>query len=162
TLTVVREPKLAPPPAPRDNCPRVIVVDLSPLLAGAQADELSVAGVSVGDAADAIDRAALTGAEENAPGESRTYSNGRIYRNAPAGRLVEVPLAERVEATLRQGGWLRVHDVALDVQGGVVARIFVRGPSLATLRIAREADIARALGPADGHDRKIGWHIHHY
>jgi hypothetical protein len=100
-----------------------MVVDLSPLLRGAGAESIRVAGVSVGQRAAGIDRAAVTAAE---------------------------------------GDFIRIGDIALRVKDGTVERIFVRGPSLDTLLITREADIARSFGPADGHERSFGRHVHHF
>ncbi len=137
------------------------MIDLAPLLRGARGDELRVAGIAVGDAAAAIDRAQLTGAEETAPAEPRTYANGTVYRGV-AGALVEVALAERVEATIRGGGTLRVGEIACAVQDGIVERIFVRGPSLASLGIAAAADIAARFGAADGEELSYGDRLHHY
>lgn len=139
-----------------------MVIDLSPLLRGERGETIPVAGVRVGDPAAGVKRRVLTGAEEAAPGESRTYSNDTVYRTRPDGTLVEVPLAERIDAT-PQGGVLRCGEIALSVGGGVIERIFVRGPSLASLGIAREEDIAARFGPATGREHlSLGWRIHHY
>jgi hypothetical protein len=139
-----------------------MVIDLSPLVRGERGEAIRVAGVRVGDAAAGVERRALTGAEEDAPGE-RIYRDGSVYRRTPAGTFVEVPLAERVEATLQRGGFLRCGEIALRVGGGVIERIFVRGPSLASLGIAREEDIAARFGPATGREHStLGWRVHHY
>ena len=137
-------------------------IDLTPLLHGAPVRQLRVAGVAVGEAASSVDRVALTGAEEREPGEARTYARGTVYRKGPDGSLEEIPLGERVEATLLGGGFLRQGDVALSVANGVIATIFVRGPSLAALALEREADIERVFGPAEGRERSLGMHHHHY
>ena len=141
---------------------RSVLLDLTPLLRGEHGETIRVAGVRVGDAAAGIERRALTGAEEDAPGESRSYRDGSVYRNAPDGSWVEIPLVERVDATLQRGGFLRCEQVSLRVKDGAIERIFVRGPSLASLVITREEDIARYFGEATGHERTLGWHIHHY
>jgi len=137
-------------------------IDLAPLLRGEHGGQIRIAGVRVGDAAAGIDREALTGAEENAPGEARTYSGGKVYRTGADGRLVEVPLAERVEATLQRGGFLRCGPIALRVKDGAIERVFVRGPSLASLGVASEEDITARLGPAQGHEHSLGCRLHHY
>lgn len=111
-----------------------MLVDLCPLRRGADATEIRVAGVRIGDPAARIDRAAITAPEED----------------------------ERVEVTLRSGGTVRCGEVALCVQDGVVESIVVRGPSLMSLDITAEATIARAFGPATGHDRVGRCRIHHY
>lgn len=140
-----------------------MAIDLSPLRRGERGEAIRVAGVRVGDPAAGVERRALTGAEEAEPGEPRTYSNGTVYRRRPDGTLVEVPLAERIDATLQGGGVLRCGEIALRVGGGVIERIFVRGPSLASLGIAREEDIAARFGPAAGREHlSLGWRIHHY
>ncbi|HWO25365.1 MAG TPA: hypothetical protein VNO30_41780 [Kofleriaceae bacterium] len=137
-------------------------IDLAPLLRGAHGQALRVAGVRVGDAAAGIERGALTGAEDDAPGESRSYREGSVYRTASDGTWVEIPLAERVDATLERGGFLRCEQIALRVKDGAIERIFIRGPSLASLGITHEEDIERHFGAATGHERKLGWHIYHY
>jgi hypothetical protein len=140
-----------------------MVIDLSPLLRGERGEGIRVAGVRVGDAAAGVERGVLTGAEEDAPGEPRTYSDGTVYRTRPDGTLVEIPLAERVEATLQRGGFLRCGEIALRVGGGVIERLFVRGPSLASLGIEREEDITARFGPAAGCEHSVlGWRLHHY
>jgi hypothetical protein len=139
-----------------------VLLDLSPLLRGEHGGAVRVAGVRVGEAAAGIERGALTGAEENAPGEPRSYREGSVYRTGPDGSWVEIPLAERVDATLQRGGFLRCGQIALLVKDGAIERIFIRGPSLATLGIMREEDIARCFGEATGHERTLGWHVHHY
>jgi len=57
---------------------------------------------------------------------------------------------------------LRCRDIALLVKEGAIERIFVRGASLETLGITREEAITTAFGPAAGHERKLGWRVHHY
>lgn len=136
-------------------------LDLSPLLRGEHGKTIRVAGVHVSEPAANIDRRALTGAEDNA-GESRTYRDGRVYRTAHDGALIEIPLPERVDATLACGGFLRCGEIALRVTDGAIERIFIRGPSLASLEIMREEDIERRFGAATGHERMLGWRIHHY
>lgn len=137
-------------------------IDLTPLLHGARAEQLRVAGVAAGEAASGVDRAALTGAEERDPGEPRTYANGTVYRTDADGSREEIPLPVRVEATVRGADFLRQGDVALSVADGVIARIFVRGPSLAALALKQEADVERAFGPAEGRERSFGNHLYHY
>jgi hypothetical protein len=137
-------------------------LDLSPLLGGMTADGLRVAGVAVGDPAEGINRAALTGGEDKAPDEPRIYAKGTVYRRLADGTEVEVPLSERIDNTLRKGGVLRVGAIALMVKDGVVDRIFVRGPSLATLGIKTESDISRRLGAPDGHSFSFGKREHRY
>jgi hypothetical protein len=45
----------------------------------------------------------------------------------------------------------------------MIERIFVRGPSLASLGIARAEDIAARFGPATGDEHSLlGWRLHHY
>ena len=136
-------------------------IDLSPLLRGEHGDRLSVAGVRVGGAAAGIDRHHLTGAEDDGPSEPRTFTRGTVFRDV-AGQLVEIPLTERVEATLVRGGFLRCGDIALRVKDGRIERIFVRGPSLETLGFAGEDDIARAFGEAAGNRWSLGCREHHY
>jgi hypothetical protein len=137
-------------------------VDLSPLLRGQRGETIRIAGVGVGSAASAVERSALTGAEDDGADEPRMYGDGTVHRKGPAGEWVEIPLAERVEATLRSGGCLRCGDIALRVKAGLIERIFVRGPSLASLDISQEDAIARRFGPAAGHERFLGSHVHHY
>lgn len=137
-------------------------LDLSALLGNGRGDAIVVAGVRVGDAAADIDRAALTGAEDEGHNEPRTYTRGTVYRSGPDGAQVEIPLAERVGGALQRGGWLRCGEIALRVVNGRIERIFVRGPSLASLEIRCEDDIARRFGPAGGHERQLGWRLHHY
>jgi hypothetical protein len=153
-------------------------VDLSPLLRGGRGEAIAVAGVRVGEAAAGIDRRALTGAEDDGDGEfmryadgaatwdwpdgPRTYADGTVFRIRPDGTRVEIPLAERVEAVLQRGGWLRCGEIALRVTDGRIERIFVRGPSLTSLKIIDEDDIARRFGPASGHEQNLGWRHHHY
>jgi hypothetical protein len=137
-------------------------VDLSALLRRGRGDAIVVAGVRVGDAAASIERDALTGAEDDGHNERRTYASGTVYRSGPDGTRVEIPLAERVDGVLQRGGWLRCGEIALRVIKGRVERIFVRGLSLASLEIIGEDDIARRIGPARGHERNVGWRLHHY
>jgi hypothetical protein len=138
-----------------------VTVDLSPLLRGARGETIRVAGVCVGDPAENVDRASLTGAEDRGDGP-RIYKDGSVYRQGPGGDHVEIPLVERVDATIRIGGVLRMGGVALSVAGGVIDRIFVRGPSLETLRIATEDDIERVFGPAEGKHWLLGQRHHYY
>ena len=137
-------------------------IDLSPLLRGERGETIRVAGVRVGDPAASVDRGALTGAEDDDPIEPRTYREGSVYRTGPDGMTVEIALAERVEATVRGSGFLRCGEVALRVTEGVIERIFVRGPSLASLRIARETDLEARFGPAAWQEPRLGWRLHHY
>ena len=150
-----------------------MLLDLSPLLRGEHGAAIRVAGVRVSDAAASIERGALTGAEDNAPDEpgahhDRVYrynadgTEVNVYRSTSDGTQVEVPLAERVEGTLARGGVLRCGAIALRVADGAIARIFVRGPSLASLQITREEDIARRFGAATGHERIQERRVHHY
>ena len=139
-----------------------MLLDLSPLLRGERGDRIRVTGVCVGEPATGVDRSALTGAEDHAPDEARTYADGTVYRRGSDGQLVEIPLAERVDATIRHGGVLRAGPIALRVDRGVIDAIFVRGPSLDSLGIASEGDIARWFGDAEGHHRARGQRIHHY
>jgi hypothetical protein len=139
-----------------------MILDLSPLLGGTTAEGIRVAGVAVGEPAAGIDRAAITGGEESDPGEPRIFTRGTVFRRLPDGTEVEVPLGERIDATLRKGGVLRAGEIALAVKGGVVERIFVRGPSLSTLNLGDESEIARAFGPADGHSRSYGRREHRF
>lgn len=138
-------------------------IDLSPLLRGATGAGLRVAGVALGEPAVNVDRSVLTGADEAQPVEARIYADGVVYREGPGGLRTEVPLAERVDAVLARGGWLRVERVALRVDvRGAVDSIFVRGPALAELGIAREEDIVARFGPPAGHQLELGWRRHHY
>jgi hypothetical protein len=150
-----------------------VLLDLSPLLRGEHGAAIRVAGVRVSDAAANIERHALTGAEDRAPDEPGAhhdrvyrYSDDRtvvdVYRITPGGTEVEIPLAERIEAALQRGGVLRCGAIMLRVADGAIERIFVRGPSLASLRITREEDIAKRFGAAAGHERKGWWRVHHY
>ncbi|HWO25361.1 MAG TPA: hypothetical protein VNO30_41760 [Kofleriaceae bacterium] len=148
-------------PEPRET--RRTLLDLTPLfLRGAHGDTIRVAGVRIGDAAMSVERRALTGAEEDVPDEPRTDRDGSVYRTASAGPPVEIPLAKRVDATLQRGGVLRCEQIELRVKYGRIESICIRGPSLASLEITCEADIARRFGAATGHQRALGWHIHHY
>ncbi|WP_437294180.1 hypothetical protein [Sorangium sp. So ce426] len=139
-----------------------MLLDLSPLLHGADGGAIRVAGLRAGEPAAQSDRALLTGAEEDAPAEARRYANETVCRRGVDGQFVEVPLEERVDAVLRRGGWLRCGQIAVSVREGLAERIFVRGPSLTTLKMTKEDDIARLFGPAVGHERSLGCRIHHY
>jgi hypothetical protein len=120
------------------------LLDLRPLLApGAGATAVDVFGARVGGPADPLRDAALTAAE---PKLARDDARERS-------------LAERVDLTVERGGWLRVGDVAVAVEGGRVARVFVRGPALARLGVAREADIAARLGAPAGHEWSYGCRV---
>jgi hypothetical protein len=138
-----------------------MVVDLSPLLRGARGETIRVAGVCAGEAAMKIDRRALTGAHERMFGEGPPAAPQTMHRLTSDGP-VELPLAERIDAVLQQGGWLWCGDVALSVKQGSIERVFVRGPALASLDIASEASIARRFGPATGYERVYRDRLHHY
>ena len=139
-----------------------MLLDLSPLLRGERGDRIRVTGVCVGEPATGVDGAALTGAEDDAPDEARTYADGTVYRRGSGGELVEIPLAERVDATIHHGGLLHAGPIALRVDRGVIDAIFVRGPSLDSLGITSDDDIAQRLGDAEGHERAWGQRVHHY
>ena len=89
-----------------------MIVDLTPLLRGDRGETIRVAGVRAGEAATAIERAALTGADADHGGEppDRPITHVRTGRD---GRRVEIPLAERVATVLQQGGWLWCGDSVL-------------------------------------------------
>jgi hypothetical protein len=140
-----------------------MVIDLSSLRTGAPGDSIRVAGICAGEPAVRVDRAALTGAEDNEPGYARTYADRSVFRTAADGTLIEVPLPERVDGTLRRGGFLRCGDIAIRVDAqGNVERIFVRGASLASLGVASQADVERVLGQAEGYARMMGSRYFHY
>lgn len=155
---------VSPPylPDPSRGLQSLEVIDLSSLVCGADGGRIRVAGVAVGESAAGVELTALTGAEESSNGENRTWANGTVYRTADDGTLVEIPLAERIDATLERGGTLRCGDIALVVRSGTVERIFLRGPSVAALGLRSEADVTRAFGPAEGLEWNGGWHMHHY
>jgi hypothetical protein len=136
-------------------------VDLSPLLRGAPAERVRVAGLALGDAAFGVDRAQITGGEDDAP-EARTYTQGSVFRRNGDGELVEVPLAERIDGALQRGGVLRCGEVAIRVKGGLVEAIFVRGPALTSLPIQVEADIELRLGAPAGTRWSAGRREYHY
>jgi hypothetical protein len=136
-------------------------IDLTPLLHGADPSQLRVAGVALHEAAAGVNRDMLTDASYGKAGSYR-QSNGTLYRQEDDGSWRELPLAERVEATVEGSGWLKLGDVTLGVKDGVVSGISVRGPSLATLGIRDEADIQRTFGSPAGWDWVGEDHRHHY
>jgi hypothetical protein len=116
-------------------------LDLRPLLApGAGAAAIDVFGARVGGPAAPLRGAPLTAADPH----------------QPAGGEHERSLSERVDLTLARGGSLRTADVAVIVEHGRVARVHVRGPALARLGLAHEADIAARFGPPAGHEWTFG------
>lgn len=137
-------------------------VDLSALLGRGRGDAIAVAGVRVGEAAAGIERSALTGADADVPGAPRSFASELSSRRGPDGTPVEIPLADRIDAVLQDGGWLWCSEIAMHVVRGRIARIVVRGPSLASLHIARELDIEGRFGPAAGREWQLGCRHHHY
>ncbi len=134
---------------------------LSPRLRGAQGGAIGGAGVRAGDPAASVDRGAVTDAED-APEGPRASTEGDPYRTGPYREPVERSLRERIEATIRRGGFLRCGAIALAVKDGVIERIFIRGMSLGSLGVASEDEIADRFGPPAGHEHALGWRLHHY
>ena len=127
-----------------------MLIDLSPLLRGARGNAILVAGVRVGEAARNIDRDVVTDAEESESSELRA-TDGNPSHTRPYRLPVERSLRERrerFEATVSRSGFIQCDAITLSVKNGVIARIVVRGPSLVSLALAREEDIA---------DQKRGW-----
>ena len=74
----------------------------------------------------------------------------------------EATAIPRAVVTAADACWVRADGVAWAVEGGRIAKAFVRGAPLGGLRIEREADIERLFGHAEGMERKLGWVVHHY
>lgn len=141
-----------------------MLIDLSSLLGGARGDAVLVAGVRVGESARNIDRDAVTDSQQGEPGELQPADTDayyiRPYRSAVERSVRE--RRERFKATLSRGGFIRCAEIALSVKEGLIARIIVRGPSLASLELAHEEDIADRFGAAAGQEVESGRRLHHY
>jgi hypothetical protein len=148
------------------DCARIdgVLIDLSPLLSGARGDAVLVAGVRVGEAARNIDRDVVTDSQQGEPGELRPTDRD-AFHVGPYRSAVERSVRERrkrFEATLSRGGFIRCDEITLSVKDSLIARIIVRGPSLASLGLAREEDIADRFGAAAGQEVESGRRLHHY
>jgi hypothetical protein len=141
-----------------------VLIDLSPLLRGVRGDAILVAGVRVGEVARNIDRDVMTDSEERESSELRATdrdpSHTTPYRS-PLKRS-QRERRKRFEATISRGGFIQCDAITLSVKDGLIARIIVRGPSLASLGVAREEDIADRFGAAAGQEVESGRRLHHY
>jgi hypothetical protein len=138
------------------------VIDLRPLLTGTVGNGIPVAGILVGGGAEALARALITGAEVSAPTEALVYRDDSVFRKAADGTLVEIPLETRIDGVLAGDGTLRIGQVALSIEKGRVARVFVRGGSLDVLSLHSEADIGRRWGTPSGVEKSFGNRLYHY
>lgn len=148
------------PGHPRAWETRRVRIDLSPLLRGERGETIRVAGVRVGDPAASVDRGALTHAAADPPGESGQYRGGSAYDTGFT--KAEGVKEALLEAAVRGSGFLQCGDASIRVMDGAIEQIFVRGPSLASLGIAREVDLEQRFGAAIHRERRLGRRIHHY
>lgn len=141
------------------------LVDLRALLIGTPGDQIPVGGVRVGDSVQPLLQShEITGAEESAPSPEGTlvYTQGAVFRKAPDGTMVEIPLRSRIEGVVARGGTLRLGQVAVRIENGRVGRVFVRGEALEGLSLRSESDIAERIGVPTGTDTSFGSRGYHY
>lgn len=139
-------------------------IDLRPLRQGVSGDAFLLFGVArVGDPVEHLRSIAWEQANDEGPDEPRTYRDGRVFRTGPDGREEEIPLVTRVERVLRSGrGVLAAGGVSVRIEGGRIARAFVRGAALEALGVDRIERISAVFGAPEGVSRRFGRVTHHY
>lgn len=116
--------------------------------------DVVVCGCRVGDPAEALRATAWERGEPR--GAFVFHSGGAVSRRRDDGALEAVPLDEIVALVVRDGGRLGTGGVAVEVEGGRVTAVFLRGAALAPLTVSAERDVEPLFGPAAGVERRYG------